>query len=111
MIRKLKLLGQSLLVQTCREEANLFLARAKSGIEGSPCIRVDECIHYAKTYTIIARELEKSIDNLDRMVPSFIREVYDACVEHDLILQEEDDLKWSIQSQTVEPKLRLISYV
>lgn len=109
MIRKLKFLGQALLVKTCREEADSFLARAKSGIEGNPGIRVDECLRYAKTYAVIAREIEKDVDNLDRMMPSFINEVWDACVDTELILEEEDN-KWTLQSQTVTPKLRLISY-
>ena len=104
MIRKLKLLGQKLLVDTCRAEAARFLNIAERGAKGEEGIRASECHRYWKCYSIIADELEKDVDNLDKFMPSYLYEIWDVCTEEELIL-ECDDEGVAIDSPTVFPKL------
>lgn len=99
MIRKLKLLGQKLLVDTCRAEADRFLVQAQQGIKQKEIyvgitINVSETLRYAKIYDTIARELKKDVSNLDRMRKSYIYEIWDVCVDEGLILRHAAELDW-----------------
>lgn len=89
-INTLKAVGQDKLVEACNAESTRFALLAERGRKGEQGIRVDECDEYSLIYSLISTGLSGGLDNIDKMSRRFINELWDLCIEEELVAYPEE---------------------